>query len=138
MNEHARGNRWLDIGLVCVLLILYAWLRSWSGLWQYRWTGLVMGIALALYAQRGRQASYNIAKRYDIPRRVYLVGALVFIALGTVTLRRFFLTGNSNDGFLGVIALAFSIEEAFVYRSLSRKDTEEPLIGDQKPTMNHG
>jgi hypothetical protein len=138
MNEHARENRRLDIALACAFVLLYVWLRSWSGLWQYRWTGFLMGLAFALYAQRGRQASYKIAKRYDIPRRAYLLGVAVFIASGAATLRRFVLSGNSDDGFFAVVLFALAVREAFVYRWLSTKDNTERLTSEQKPRLNHG
>ena len=137
MNEHARGNRWLDLALFCALVILYAWLRSWSGLWHYRGTGVLMGLALAVYAQQGSQAGYSVAKRYEVPRRVYLVGALVFTVSGVLTLRRFLLAGSGDDGFFGVVLLTLAIDQAFVYRWLFRKGTADLPIDDQKPRLNH-
>lgn len=138
MNEPVRGKRWLDIALACVLMILYVFLRSWSGLWQYRWTGVLMGLALGFYAWRGRQAGYDIAKRYDVPRRVYMVGAVVFSVSGTITLRQFVFAGSSDDGFFGVVLLTLAINQAFVYRGLSKKDTTELLMDEHTPKLNHG
>jgi hypothetical protein len=137
MNEQARGNRWIEIASACVLVILYAWLRSVSGLWQYRWTGVLMGLALG-YARRGRQAGYDIAKRYDVPRRVYLVGAVVFTVSGTLTLRRFVFAGGSDDGFFGVLLLSLAIDQAIIYRWLAKRETTELPIDEQKLKPNHG
>ncbi len=137
MNEHAHGNRWLEIALACVSLTVFVWLRSWSGLWQYRWTGVLFGLALSLYAQRGVRASYGIAKRHDTPVRVHIVGIVVFIALGVVTLKRFLVSWHSDDGFFGVLLISLAINEALVRRRLWHDRTESPVNG-HKPRLNHG
>ncbi|MFZ0279863.1 MAG: hypothetical protein WA254_17685 [Candidatus Sulfotelmatobacter sp.] len=90
MNEKTHGNTWLDIALASALVILFVWLKGWSGLWQYRWTGVLMGLALGLYAQPGLQASYDVAKRYDIPRRLYLFGGAGFHRDGNGQPKAFF------------------------------------------------
>jgi hypothetical protein len=119
--EKTRRNRWLDITLTVVVVLLFVGLRSWSTLWRYRWTGLLLGLALALFVLQRRQPSYDIAKRHDIPNRVYLVGIVVFIAMGATALRRFFLGGTGDDGFFGVVGLALAIHWTFVYRWLSSR-----------------
>jgi hypothetical protein len=137
MNEQLRGNRWFGLALACVLIALCVWLRSWSDLWQYRWTGFLVGLAVGLYAQRATQASYHIAKRYDIPRRVYLAGAIVFIAMGASSLKRFFLNGNGDDGFLSILFVALAISQARVCRWLWQR-CSETIAQQRQPKLNHG
>ncbi|MGA8502373.1 MAG: hypothetical protein WB683_12555 [Candidatus Sulfotelmatobacter sp.] len=137
MSEGMRGNRWLDIALASTLAIVFVWLRSWSGLWQYGWTGVLFGLALGLYALRGVRASYDIARRYDIPGRVYIVGIVVFAGRGAVTLKHFLVGWRSDDGFFGILLLSLAINEALVFRRL-RHDRTEPVVNERKPRLNHG
>jgi hypothetical protein len=132
--------KWLGAVSAFVFIVVFAWMRWRSGLWHYRWAGFFLGIAFAVtfVNRQAMRASYDIAKRYDIPGRANLLGGIAFIALGAITLRRFFLIGSGDDGFFGVVLLASAIHEGFVYRWISRKDDTGLLTDDQRPRLNHG
>jgi hypothetical protein len=131
-------GRWLDAALVAVFVVLFVGLRWWSGLWAYRWTGFSFGLTLGLFGLRGIRTGLDISRRYDIPRRVHLVGSVVFTAMGTVTLKHFLPNGGSDDGFFGVVLLALAIKEALVYYRFAGQDNAGFRAENQGPKLNHG
>src|SRR5580698_7518251 len=107
-------SKWFGIVGMAVFIALFIWLRWFSGFWLNGWTGLCLGIAFVLGAwptTARMQRQVDFQRRYDIPRRVPLLGAITSLVLGAIALKSCFLgpsffsgsRGRSDDGFAGVV-----------------------------------
>jgi hypothetical protein len=101
-------------------------------------SGCIVGRAFAL-------ASLSSQERYDIPRRVSVLGAITSLALGTIVMKSFFFgpsffsgsRGRGHDGFIGVVVLAAAVDGAYLFwrRTRSASNTN---INNPRTTLNHG
>src|SRR5208282_6412 len=117
-----RERKWRDVGVLCLYVGLFVWLRYWSGLWQNRWVGFVLGglfAASVLFSWSAKQE--NVARRYGIPKRAYLVGSVAFVIMGVRTRKHFFQGGTSDDGLIALVLLATAIGEACIYYRLLKE-----------------
>jgi len=124
-----RRRKWISTVVACVFLAAFVWLRWFSVLWQFRWTGICFGAAFVLTSLPTRQrmqARLDFAKRYAIPKRVALVGAVVCTWLGGSAMNGF-LTGRSffqlssgaraasDDGLFAIVVLAAAFESGYLF-----------------------
>jgi hypothetical protein len=136
MVERSDRRRWLGIATSLVLVALFVWLRWFSSLWIYRWTGFCFGIVFLLstrVAWGKVQTQIDIAKRYDLPSRIFIVGNICSLTLGVVALRSF-IQGNiylptgaragSDNGLLGIVLLASALEGLYQFW-LSKQDASK-------------
>jgi hypothetical protein len=148
MIGRTNESKWFEIVRACVFVGLFIWLRWFSGFWLHRWTGLCFGIALVLSAlptAARMQRQVEFQERYDIPRRVSVLGAITSLALGTIVMKSFFFgpsffsgsRGRGHDGFIGVVVLAAAVDGAYLFwrRTRSASNTN---INNPRTTLNHG
>ena len=131
----ALRKRWFDNVLACAFLAAFVWLRWFSTFWQYRWTGLCLGVAFVLvfWPTRTRmQTHLDFTRKHGIPKRVDLIGGIAGIVFGGLALKDF-LTGRSffsfsgvraasDSGLFTVIVLTAGFEAIFLFWLLARAD----------------
>jgi len=133
----SRQNKLLQAVEACACLGLFIWLRWYSSFWRYSWTGLILATLFGLFAFQGIPAQQALAKHNDIPRRVYVLGAVGFLLFGFLTLKRFLMAGKTDDGFFGILMLALGLQQAIIYLRLSRR-TDSGTGTAQSTHINHG
>jgi len=118
------------------LLSIFIWLRWYSGFWRHGWVGLCFGLALNLAVLQGTPAQQAIAVHYEIPRRLYAAGTIVFTLMGIGELRNFVMASKADDGFWGVSTLALALAQGIIFVRLSR--SEKPGTLTVPKTIHHG
>ena len=138
------------MAVMCVLISVLVWLRWYSGLWEYRWTGFGFGLVVALCTLRSRgtaQAQIDFARKYNVPKRVSVIGNIAGVAIGTSLMWSFF-TGKavffsagtrarSDDGFFGVVLLASALNETYLFWLLKRNSANHDNKSSVE-TLIHG
>jgi hypothetical protein len=118
-DSEKRCRTFLNYATAFVLGGVFVWLKWWSGVWQNRWVGFILGIvfaAVALIRDWGRVG-------HDIQTKgFYLRLSLLFFFVGTVSLVRFFRGANGDEALFGFIMLAFGTQYAYVYRRVYQQD----------------
>lgn len=136
MAEQVVRGKWLGIAEFCVFAGLFVWLRWFSSLWQYRWTGFLFGVIFVLSSLWNRGTSPRWRDRisyYVSPKVGWFAVIICPLALGGIIMKHFFagpaffsFTGpkaGSDDGFFGVVILASAVEGAYSFW-LSKRDSE--------------
>jgi hypothetical protein len=121
----------------CAFLALYIWVRWYSGFWRYGWVGLCLGAVLGLMALQGIALQQALAVRHDIPKRAYVIGAIVFFFLGVETLKHFFTTPTADNAFFGLLILVLSLQQAIIAVRLFRPG-HRGAVAAHANHINHG
>ncbi|HVM93628.1 MAG TPA: hypothetical protein VMT67_12490 [Terriglobales bacterium] len=124
MAEKLVRSKWFGVADFCIFAGLFVWLRWFSRLWQYRWTGLLFGfvyVLTSLWNPRKLMPWHDQIRRYWSPKVAWFAEIVAPLALGGIIMRHFF-TGSaffsfgpkagSDDGFFGVVILASAVESA--------------------------
>ena len=142
------SRRWA-LAQLFVFAALFVWMRWFSTLWQNRWTGFCLGIAFAAtnFAWReSLQRQLDLARKYDVPRRVTILSAIASAVVGITVLKSFFagsafswsgVRAASDDGFCGVIVCTSALEWAFFLWGPRRNLTDQRPQNPMSP-VNHG
>lgn len=144
-------STWWALVELGALAVLFLWLRWYSPFWQNRWTGFCLGLALVLsggfnWRQSARQ-QLEFRRKYEIPKRVTILGAIVFPIMGIAALKSFwvgvpFFSGSgvraaSDNGFFTVILCAGALESLYECWLLITKGSDASSQNPVSP-INHG
>jgi hypothetical protein len=115
---------WIRVVMVLAFVVSLGWME-FSGLWNSRWTGFLLGaayMAAALWLDWRRIDGSKHSKRY------YLSYAAFFLVLATVSFIMFFLGFRNFAGFLGFLFLTFGLRLLLTTRWQSELSLQEHTI----------
>jgi hypothetical protein len=110
--------KWHGTALLVVFAILFIQLR-WSGTWQNRWTGLLLGMLFlaALFFYLWEQESIVTENR--MPKRIGLLIATVFLLLSVGMMIRFSAGGSADDAVASFVLLGFGAGGIYVHQRMT-------------------
>jgi hypothetical protein len=117
MAERLARGKWFRVAEFCVFAGLFVWLRWFSSLWQFRWTGFLFGVIFVLSSLWNPGISRPWRDRisyYTSPKVAWFAEIICPLALGGMIMKHFFAgpaffsTGSkagSDDGLIGALIL---------------------------------
>jgi len=129
---------------------IFVWLRWYSALWQNRWVGLCLGLAVIStgFTSRERVRRHSeFARDLDLPKRVTILGFVAFTWMGVSAIRGFLggppfvsktgIRAASDDGFFGVLICDLAVQYLYASWILLTKRSDQ---NSQHPALpvNHG
>ncbi len=149
VTEWVSRNKWFGILESFAFLGLFIWLRWFSSLWQYRWTGFLFGIVFVSSSLRNPNRLRPWRDRislYASPKIAWFATIICPLALGGLVMKHFFAgpaffsfngpKAGSDDGFFGIVILASAIDGAYSFW-LSSHDSDIDKDNSLK-TQTHG